>query len=310
MKVNLLEIVVKAIVMRDLNTGAQPFIVYNNGAIYSAQNIQASKFLVNGDSWIVFNNEEGAWGIKTRTTTNTGNLGTNLKNIFYCGGGTSEGFAIIGSGTGNASFEITNGGAAWIKDRLLINTGTQWNNEKLGIQISNGNNLTNVPSLVRLTNYTSGGITKMTFTDSSIIDGILCMTPISNGSYWSLGFAGYTEQGLKIYQNGNVVAAGDVTAYSDERVKENIVTVDNALEKTIALRGVYYNRIDTDDKRKKIGVIAQEVEIVTPELVTRMEDDMLNVSYGNMAGLFIEAIKELKSQNDALLARIEQLENK
>ena len=301
--------VVKAIVMRDVDTGALPFIVYNNGAIYSAQNIQASKFLVNGDSWIVFNNEEGSWGIKTRTTTSTSKLGSALKNMFYCGGGGSEGFVITGVGTGDPSFEINNNGAAYIKDRLLINTGTHWNNEKLGVQISNGNNLTNVPSIVRLTNNTAGGIAKMTFTDSSIIDGIFCMTPISNGSYWSLGFAGYTEQGLKVYQNGNVVAAGDVTAYSDLRVKENIITIENALDKTLALRGVYYNRTDTEDKRKKIGVIAQEVEVVAPELVTRMEDDMLNVSYGNMAGLFIEAIKEQQAQIESQKTEIEELKD-
>jgi hypothetical protein len=135
------------------------------------------------------------------------------------------------------------------------------------------------------------------------------MTPISNGSYWSLGFAGYTEQGLKVYQNGNVVAAGDVTAYSDLRVKENIITIENALNKTLALRGVYYNRTDTEDKRKKIGVIAQEVEVVAPELVTRMEDDMLNVSYGNMAGLFIEAIKEQQAQIESQKTEIEELKD-
>jgi hypothetical protein len=114
---------------------------------------------------------------------------------------------------------------------------------------------------------------------------------------------------MLIDSSHNVTVRGDVTAYSDIRVKENIVTVDNALQKTLSLRGVYYNRTDTADKRKKIGVIAQEVQTVAPELVTRMEDDMLNVSYGNMAGLFIEAIKEQQLQIESQKSEIEELKD-
>jgi hypothetical protein len=107
--------------------------------------------------------------------------------------------------------------------------------------------------------------------------------------------------------SGNMTVAGDVTAYSDARVKENIVTVENALEKTLQLRGVYYNRTDTDDKKRKIGVIAQETLGVLPEVVGKDNDDMYNVAYGNMGGLFIEAIKELAADNKYLREQIEEL---
>ena len=106
---------------------------------------------------------------------------------------------------------------------------------------------------------------------------------------------------------GSFTASGDVTAYSDIRVKENILTIDNALEKTLALRGVYYNRTDKEDKSQKIGVIAQEVQQVLPQLVQEQFDGMLGVSYGNMAGLFIEAIKEQQIQIESQKSEIDEL---
>jgi hypothetical protein len=96
--------------------------------------------------------------------------------------------------------------------------------------------------------------------------------------------------------SGNLTMAGDITAYSDARVKTNIQTIENALDKTLALRGVSYNRTDSDDTKTKIGVIAQETLPIVPEVVNQDNDGMYNVSYGNFAGLFIEAIKELNAK--------------
>jgi hypothetical protein len=109
--------------------------------------------------------------------------------------------------------------------------------------------------------------------------------------------------------SGSFTASGDVTAFSDARVKENIVTIDNALEKTLALRGVYYNRTDKDDKSQKVGVIAQEIQQVLPQVVQEQPDGMLGVSYGNMAGLFIEAIKEQQAQIESQKSEIEELKD-
>ena len=101
---------------------------------------------------------------------------------------------------------------------------------------------------------------------------------------------------------GTITAGGDVYAYSDARVKENVETIDNALDKVMSMRGVSYNRIDTEDKTKKVGVIAQEIQNVLPVVVTEQEDGMLSVSYGNIVGVLIEAIKEQQKQIDELKA--------
>lgn len=87
---------------------------------------------------------------------------------------------------------------------------------------------------------------------------------------------------------GDIAASGTVTAQSDEKLKENIQTIENALEKVLSLRGVEYDRIDSGDHQ--IGVIAQEVEKVVPAVV--YGDEIKSVAYANLVGLLIEAIKE------------------
>ena len=92
--------------------------------------------------------------------------------------------------------------------------------------------------------------------------------------------------------SGNWTAVGNVTAYSDERLKENIKTIPNALETVKKLRGVSFERKDFSGKG--IGVIAQEIEQVLPEVV--VDGEYKSVSYGNIVGLLIEAIKELEKK--------------
>ena len=114
---------------------------------------------------------------------------------------------------------------------------------------------------------------------------------------------GKTSAAYTLDVDGTIRATGDVIAYSDARVKDNIKTIDNALEKTTKLRGVSYTRNDIEDKSTKIGVIAQEVLEVLPEVVSKDDEGKYSVSYGNIVGVLIEAIKELE-------ARVKELENK
>jgi len=88
------------------------------------------------------------------------------------------------------------------------------------------------------------------------------------------------------------IQGAEVTATSDERLKSDIKTIDNALDKVMNMRGVSF----TKQAEKGIGVIAQEVEKVLPEVVH--DGDFKSVAYGNMVGVLIEAIKELKTEID------------
>jgi len=107
--------------------------------------------------------------------------------------------------------------------------------------------------------------------------------------------------------NGSLVADGDVTAFrqntsSDARLKKNISTIDHGLEKVNAMRGVSYELLR--DNTRNVGVIAQEMEEVVPEVVTEGEDGMKAVNYGALVGVLIEAVKELTQEVETLKAKL------
>ncbi len=109
-----------------------------------------------------------------------------------------------------------------------------------------------------------------------------------------------TGSGVNANFAGAIVAAQDITAFSDARLKENVSTIENALDKVDNLRGVNYNMKDSDDA--KIGVIAQEVEEILPQVVRTSDDEMQtkSVDYGKLCAVLIEAVKELKKEVDEL----------
>jgi hypothetical protein len=91
---------------------------------------------------------------------------------------------------------------------------------------------------------------------------------------------------------GDIYATGNITAYSDKRAKSDIQKIENALDKIDQLNGYTFTMND----KRYTGVIAQEVLPVLPEAVTGSEETNYAVAYGNMMGLIIEAIKELKEK--------------
>ena len=106
-----------------------------------------------------------------------------------------------------------------------------------------------------------------------------------------------TNDGISITGNCSVsltLSANEVTATSDERLKSDIQTIDNALDKVMNMRGVSF----TKQAEKGVGVIAQEIEKVLPEVVT--DGEYKSVAYGNIVGVLIEAIKEQQKQIDEL----------
>ena len=134
----------------------------------------------------------------------------------------------------------------------------------------------------------------------------------------------------RMYHNGSskvettstgVTVTGNVNSTSDIRYKKNIKTIEGAVDKVNALRGVTFDwdndAFPEDESTKKqnfteraTGVIAQDVEKVLPEAVTENpETGFKNVSYGNMVGLLIEAIKEQQTQIDDLKSEIQSMKS-
>ncbi len=112
-----------------------------------------------------------------------------------------------------------------------------------------------------------------------------------------------TSTGVSV--TGAITASGDVTAFSDARVKENIETIPNALQSVNSMRGVTYNKIG--EEKSSIGVIAQEIEEVMPQVVHTDEDGMKSVAYGNLTAVLIEAIKDQQKQIDQLKTMLDGL---
>lgn len=102
-----------------------------------------------------------------------------------------------------------------------------------------------------------------------------------------------SEYPLNVY--GNIGITGNIFTTSDEKIKTNVKTVDNALEKIINCRGVSFNYIDNSNKQQ-IGVIAQEIEKIIPEIVDTNNNGFKNVNYLSIIGYLIEAIKDLNNK--------------
>ena len=110
------------------------------------------------------------------------------------------------------------------------------------------------------------------------------------------------------FNGTNLVCGGTVTANSDESLKENIKTIDNALEKVTSLRGVEFDYKSSGTH--SIGLIAQEVEQVLPDLVYESENRIKSVAYQNIVAVLIEAVKEQQKQIDSLRSEIDSLKNR
>ena len=93
---------------------------------------------------------------------------------------------------------------------------------------------------------------------------------------------------------GDIEATSDIYSSSDISLKDNVVTYENALDKVLAMRGVEYDRNDLDGKHE-VGLIAQEVEEIIPELVGE-HHGLKNIAYGKLTAVLIEAIKEQQQQ--------------
>lgn len=122
------------------------------------------------------------------------------------------------------------------------------------------------------------------------------------------GVPAYVGTSLTLLGNASTtgtISAANFTTTSDVHLKTNISSIENALDLVKRLRGV---KFDWKSGGTEIGVIAQEVENVIPELVTN--GDVKSVKYGNLVAVLIEAVKSLSEQNLSLIERIEKLEAK
>ncbi|MCA9398988.1 MAG: tail fiber domain-containing protein, partial [Candidatus Omnitrophica bacterium] len=122
---------------------------------------------------------------------------------------------------------------------------------------------------------------------------------------------GVSNPAYKLDINGSMLSTGNnYGPTSDIRLKKNIQLIENSLQSLQQIRGVYYHWHTLEDKDPfSIGIIAQEVEKVYPEVVSEDSEGYKAVAYGQMVAPLVEAVKELKKESDEIEQRIQRLEN-
>ena len=116
------------------------------------------------------------------------------------------------------------------------------------------------------------------------------------------GGSSVTALTLDMSGAGAAVFNNDVTAFSDKRLKKDIKNIENALSKVMQMQGVYYKRNDVENPKEQVGVLAQDMEEILPQVVLTSDDEMKtkSVDYGKLCAVLIESIKELKVEIDEL----------
>jgi hypothetical protein len=180
---------------------------------------------------------------------------------------------------------------------LLIYSGTS-NNNSAGIQLY-GKDEPSFGGMAYFNTYDNAGA------------GNLFAFRAYNGSVWDTKMVIADTGVMSIYGTNNCTigsGTGATNCTSDGRLKKDIKPIEGALEKVTALNGVTYHWKDKEkDKQEHVGLIAQNVETVFPQAVGEM-DGYKTVDYAILVSPLIEAVKELKAQNEALQKRIEDLE--
>ena len=226
----------------------------------------------------------------TTTTINSTTLSVNDKNIVLAD---SAGDAAAADGAG-----ITiNGASATL---TYTSSGDKWNlNKPLDM---GSNQITTTGKILFANVYSSEG----DLPSASTYHGMFAHVHGTGAGYFAHGgnwirLANRTEAALL----AGATFTGDVSApnfnsTSDSQLKDNIKQINSALDKVDSIRGVTFNWKDSG--KASMGVIAQEVEEIAPEVVSEV-DGYKAVNYDGLIGLLIESIKELKQEIEDLKSK-------
>ena len=268
----------------EFGSSADVEMYHNGSALYTDINSGMDWYIRDGNSSnanrFAFDIDNGRLSLTTVAGFNVSGTDTNGGHLYLKGGLGYKG-AIPQSGAG-AFFGA--GGTGYNLGYFDIEGG---------VATTTDNNANGVENHIRGGRGTGSGTgSKISFWAS---------VPTSSGTtqHTQNKIATIDSSGLDVFYDLNV--SGTIYETSDQSVKENVITIDKAIDNVADLRGVYFNKIG--EVETQIGVIAQEVEKVIPEVV-KTDDGLKSVAYANMVGLLIEAIKDLKSEIEDIKSKI------
>jgi hypothetical protein len=228
----------------------------------------------------------------------------HLNQITGSGGVKLADDAVLNIGDGNDLQLYHDGSHSYIKDNgtgnLYYRGGTQTFQNGAGSKTMLVLNSANSVDL----NYNNSTKFQTTNTGISVTGNVVPSGNISGSSTSHLTMG-------QISSSGDVVADGDVVAYnsSDVRLKDNIEVIKGSLDKIDGIRGVEFDWNDkspgwAQERGHDIGVIAQEVQKIIPEIVVERKNGYLGVDYKRIIPLLIESIKELKQEVEDLKKKV------
>jgi hypothetical protein len=255
------------------------------------------------------------------TTTDrwiAGPLGSEIEIATISGGQTLTNKTISGasntlSNIGNSSLTnssvtvtagtgMSGGGAVALGSSItLTNAGVTSNVAGTGVSVSSGTGASTISigqAVATNSSVTFGGLT---------VNGSTTLNSTTTAVTGALIVGGATTSTTV----GLIRASNDIIAYasSDERLKENVETIKGSLDKVMSIGGYEFDWVPMEgiheNEGHDIGVIAQEIQKVLPEIVTTRENGYLAVKYEKIVALLIEAIKEQQKQIDDIKSKLQ-----
>jgi hypothetical protein len=215
-------------------------------------------------------------GRYAQSSYNTSNYGSIFIGAYtgYDYNNHAEGNICIGHQAGSLS--LFSGGADYQQDHcIMIGLQTQAGNRQNTVDSSS--NSINIGNSIQYFN--------MPTTQGKFAFGYTSWAPFSTLTH-------------TVTVNGDVLASGDITAFSDETLKKDIKVIKNQLGVLDIIKGVQFNR--KDNGKEDIGVIAQDVEKAFPELVCTTSDGIKGVTYNGLVGVLLSIIQELSADIDKM----------
>jgi hypothetical protein len=290
---------------------------YKNGSLYSGSSIFGTSGL---DAFFT----TGNFGIGTLTPSKS----LHVVGDAIVTGGITTGSANISNITASA---ITSAGAQFTAATVgtLFSANATFTNvtaSSIAASTMTGGSLSLSGDLFIAGTLTTVNVTSTNLMNTNITAGILNVTNVLSaiGNSNTIGSIittdgnvgiGSVTPSYKLHVVGDIFATGNITGFSDERLKTGITTLNSCLSRVQQIDGVSFTRIrcdaqpDVDTERRDIGFLAQDVEAQFPELVsTDSLTGYKSVAYGNMTAVLVEAIKELSSQVSSLQEQVAALQ--